>query len=216
MALRSALITTALRVVGDSTLTTEAGEWFDMVFDDIDANIYLRHLQKVSTQATADSDDDYALPSDYLKGLMVTSANSPYELTFVSPEEMEVLRRLGDTGNPEKWTIEASLIVVYPKPVTGSLPTLTFSYYTAITRPLVTEDVTTLSGLKRNWDKVIIQGLIAYGYQFTDDVRAETQMQRYNLLMASQNIRSPQTTNSGGAKPGFQRAFKSVGGMPRR
>ena len=217
MSNRSVLSTRALAILGDSTLSTEVGYWWDSIWDDIDSFILLKHLSKTGTGiSTSNGDDSYALPTDYFKALSITSSNSPYELTFISPQEMEVLRRLGDTGNPEKWTIIGTEIIVYPKPITGALPTLTPTYYTAIVRPADAEDVTTKTGLTIEWYSLLIQGLVAYGWQFLDDVRADRQMERWITGLLAKNVSSSQTNRKGGAKPGTYKGLKSIGGLPRR
>ena len=80
----TALLARALKVIGDSTLTTEAQEWFENILYEVMAVGKWRHLQKNTTQVTANNDDEYDLPSDYNNFLVITSAASPYELIKIS------------------------------------------------------------------------------------------------------------------------------------
>jgi len=170
----TALLNRALKIVGDSTLTTEAQEWFENILYEVMAVGKWRHLQKNTTQVTANDDDEYDLPSDYNNFLVVTSTASPYELVRISKDEIEVLRRKGDTGNPKLYAIYDTSYAVYPKPVTDALPTLTLSYQKTMSIPSASNEVETVTGLSSYWIKYLIDGVVAEGFRYIDDARQDS------------------------------------------
>jgi len=203
-----------LKIVGDSTLTTEAQEWFENILYEVMTVGKWSHLQTNGTQITSSNDDDYALPTDYNGYLTITSSASPYELVKMSKEEGEVLRRKGDTGYPTHWWIDGANYIVWPKPITGYLPTLNLAYQKTVTLPSGATDIETSTGFSSYWIKYFMDGVVAEGFRYTDDVRQESARAKWeNGLMLMQKFCS-QSLKRGGSRVGSSPQMRG-GGLPK-
>lgn len=212
---RDAFVTRLLRIIGDSSLTVEAVEWLENILYEVMAVGKWRHLQANSTQATADNDDDYSLPSDYNGYLVITSSVDPYELTQVSKEEMEVLKRKGDTGYPKYWATDGSLYIVNPKPVTGYLPTLYLAYQKIMTLPSSgTSSIETTTGLDSYWIKYLMDGCVSEGFRYIDDIRQDSARIRWEKGLELMQRYCSQSIKRGGSRVGQYSAMRGSG-MPK-
>ena len=203
-----------LKVVGDSTLTVEAQEWFENILYEVMAVGKWVHLQKNATQATSDNDDDYALPSDYNGYLTITSSVAPYELVKVSKEEGEILKRKWNTGNPTHWWIDGANYIVWPKPITGYLPTLNLDYQKIMDIPSGTNEIETVTGMSSYWIKYLIDGVVAEGWRYLDDARQDSARLKWEAGVALMQRYCSQSLKRGGARPGRSPSMRS-GGLPR-
>lgn len=187
--LTSTVLTRALRVVGDTTLTTQALEWLENVLYEIESVGCFRFLEASASQATANATDNYSLPVSYSKGLFVTS-NEPRVLIQVSKHALEEMKISAETGNPKFFAIWDNKLYVYPTPVTGTLPTLTLWFFEKITIPTSGQDLHTITGLPVKWTKYIIDGLIAEGHAYTDDELQQSSRAKFEqdlLVMVREN-----------------------------
>lgn len=182
--LTSTVLTRALRVVGDTALTTQALEWLENVLYEIESVGCFRFLEASSSQATSNATDNYALPASYSKGLFITSSE-PRVLIQVSKHALEEMKISGETGNPKFFAIWDNKYYLYPTPVTGSLPTLTLWFFEKITIPTSGQDLNTVTGVPAKWTKYVIDGVISEGFAYSDDNRLESARAKFeqNLLV---------------------------------
>lgn len=187
--LTSTVLTRALRVVGDTTLTTQALEWLENILYEIESVGCFRFLEKSASQGTSNAVNIYALPAAYSKGMFVTS-NEPRVLIQVSKHALEEMKVSGETGYPKFFAIWEGNFYVYPTPVTGTLPTFTLWFFEKITIPTSGQDFHTITGLPVKWTKYIIDGLIAEGHAYTDDELQQNSRAKWEqdlLVMVREN-----------------------------
>ena len=210
----NSFITRVLRVVGDSTLTVEAQDWLENILYEVMAVGKWTHLQTNTTQATGNDDDTYALPAAYNGYLSITSSASPYEMVKVSKEEGEILKRKGNTGNPTHWWIDGTNYIVWPKPVTGYLPTLNLDYQKIMALPSGSNDIETVTGLSSYWIKYLIDGVVAEGFRYLDDVRQDSSRMKWETNLTLMQKYCSQSLKRGGSRPGRIQGMRG-GGLPR-
>lgn len=182
---RGDIITQALRVVGDTSLTTEAADWVDNVLLEIDSVGFWRFLSKETTLQTqhtvwginfSDPKWPAAALTDYSKGMSIWS-DEPRGLTRISKAAFDKGYD-ASTGNPEFFALWQDAVYLWPTPVTGSLPLLTVQYYQEITLPTAdADDIETVVGIKPKWQGFLIDGVIAEGFSYMEDPRRDNYMQ---------------------------------------
>ena len=197
---RTTLMTRCLEVVGDSTLTTQASEWLDNILLEIDGLGYWRFTEATDTIATTNAAGDYAQPTLYSKGLIITPGVAVKPLHQTSLFGLLSARSDSRTGAPEQFALFNSRVYVYPTPVTGTLPVLQCFFYKELTLPTDSStDLATLVGIKVKWHKYLLDGMIAQGLKHIDDERqdgAQAQWDQDKVIMMADNeeFRSPRET----------------------
>lgn len=197
---RTNLMDRCLEVVGDATLTTQASEWLDNILLEIDGLGYWRFTEATDTIATTDLAGDYAQPTLYSKGLIITPGVGAKPLHQTSLYALLAARTDARTGAPEQFALFNSKVYVYPTPVTGTLPVLQCFFYKEITLPTDSStDLATLVGMKQKWHKYLLDGMIAQGLKHIDDERqdqAQAQWDQDKVIMMADNeeFRSPKET----------------------
>ncbi len=187
--LTSILLNRALRVVGDTGLTTQALEWLENVLYELESVGNWRFLETSATQVTSNAVDNYALPATYSKGLFVTS-DEPRVLIQVPKHVFEEMKQSAETGNPKFFAIWDNKVYLYPKPVTGALPTLTLWFFEKITIPTSGQDFNTITGIPAKWNKYAMDGVISEGFAYTDDTRQDQARGKFEqdiLVMVREN-----------------------------
>ena len=188
---RTQLMTRCLEVIGDSTLTTQASEWLDNILLEIDGLGYWRFTEGTDTIATTNNAGDYAEPTLYSKGLIITPGVAGKPLTQTSLWGLLAARTDARTGPPEQFALFNARVYVYPTPVTGNLPVLQCFFYKQITLPTDSStDLVTLTGIKQKWHKYLLDGMIAQGLKHIDDERqdaAQAQWDQDKVIMVGDN-----------------------------
>lgn len=179
---RLEFITSALRIVGDTTKTTEGIEWLRDVFTDFEARDLWRFLEQETTYQTETTVDSIALsatkwPSaaitDYSKGLFISSAVAPYGLKYLPQVEFKRMHT-NETGNPTTFSIWDDTVWLHPTPVTNFLPLLTVGYFGDIVLPTADGDElsdVTKTGLPKKLHSILMQGVVAKGMAEIKDPR---------------------------------------------
>ncbi len=186
---RDALITQALRVVGDTALTSRGEEWINNLLYEIESLGFWKFLSTTSTQATSNLVNSYAEPATYSKGMTIHITDTEV-LEQVSYKTILEMRKLSETGSPRFFAMHGGNIEVYPTPVTGTLPTLQLDFYKNITVFTVDADVETTTGIPEKWHRYLHDGLISEGFQYVNDQRELSQRQRWEqdlIIMAREN-----------------------------
>lgn len=178
---RGEIITQALEVVGDISLTTEAAAWLDKKLLELKtAGLgFWRFLAAETTHQTEDA--VYSVPfsatkwpaaalTNYNKGMSIWSAE-PRKLTRISKAIYDAGYDAA-AGNPEFFALWNKTLYLYPIPVTSSLPLLTIQYYKEITLPTSDgDDLETVVGIKENWQGFLINGVVSEGFRYMNDGR---------------------------------------------
>lgn len=188
---RQQLMDRCLEVVGDSTLTTQASEWLDNILLEIDGLGYWRFNEATDTIATTDGAGDYAQPTTYSKGLIITPGTTGKPLLQVPLHTLLDARSDSATGTPTMFSLFKDRVYVYPTPVIGSLPVLQCFFFEQITLPTDNStDIQTLVGIKKKWHKYLLDGMIAQGLKHIDDERqseAQALWQQDIVIMMADN-----------------------------
>lgn len=196
---RTQVIDAVLKTIKDPNLTTEAIEWMDEVFDQIETKAFWRFLYASTTHQTvnnqnevlfSDSEFPAAALANYSKGIQITSDQAPYMLTMQSKAAMDA--RTPETGAPTHFALEGGAIGseklwLFPTPVTGAttLPLLTINYYKQISRPSTgSDDLQVDLGIPRRFNAAIKEGMRAIGLMDVNESRAETRQDRFNEKLA--------------------------------
>lgn len=176
---RGDIITQALKIVGDTSLTTEAAAWLDNILLEMETAGFWRFLAKETTYQTEDTVFKVAFsaakwPSaaltDYSKGLSIWSAE-PRKLIRISKATFDDGYD-ATTGYPEFFALWNDTLYLGSTPVTGSIPLLTVQYYEEITLPTAdNDDIETVVGIKPKWHGFLVDGVIAEGFSYMYDDR---------------------------------------------
>lgn len=176
---RTQLITQALVILGNTTLTTNATNWINDVLYEIASSALWKFLEASTTYQTENGVSSVAFsaakwPSaaltNYSKGIYIQS-DEPRKLEKITKEEF-LSKDDGSTGNPKFFAIWDEALYLYPQPVTDSLPLLTIYYYKEITVPTQdSDDLETVCGLKPKWQSFLKYGIIALGMAHESDPR---------------------------------------------
>ncbi len=178
---RVQLVTQALVILGNTTLTTNAANWVNDVLYEIESSALWKFLEGSTTYQTENGVSSVAFsvakwPSaaltDYSKGMYIQS-DEPRKLERISKEEF-LSKDDGSTGNPRFFSIWDETLYLYPQPVTDSLPLLTVHYYKEITVPTADgDDLETVCGLNPKWQSFLKYGILALGMAHEGDQRFE-------------------------------------------
>jgi len=170
------------------------------------------------SQNTTIGIDTYTLPSNYNKRLVIMIQSPPEEgstnlglLQTIPFNEFLALRNPLVAGEdvPKFLSILGTSFVVYPRP--DKIYTMNLHYYSKITLPTNgSDEIETVTGLPARWHQNLINGVIAEGLRYVDDVRQEAARLRF-----SSNILTMMREEEARMSPKRHRGFKSEGGLPR-
>lgn len=176
---RVQLVTQALSILGNTTLTTDAANWVNDVLYEIEASALWKFLEVTTTYQTINNDSSVAFseakwPSvalvNYSKGMYIQSSE-PRKLERISKVDL-LSKDNSATGNPTHFAIWDETLYLWPTPVTGSTPLLTTHYYGEITVPTGdSNDLETVSGLKPKYQSFLKYGVVALGMAYEKDPR---------------------------------------------
>jgi hypothetical protein len=174
---RTQLVTKALEIVGDASLTSEAAGWVDDVLYEIETMGYWKFLEKEVTHVTGSSQSEIALASissgaitDYSKGISIYNNTSQKELVQVSKSALDAIDD-GTTGDIRVFSLWKDTLYFYP--TTDSVDTLTIKYFQEITVPTADgDDMETKTGMKPKYQRFVVDGVVSLGFQYVDDNRA--------------------------------------------
>ncbi len=181
---RGELITRTLRLVGDTSLTDQARDALDDIFLKIESIGYWEYLQNSTTYATVNVIDSVTLAglsiTDYSKGMWASSSSKPYKLDRISHEAMKELQGDGATGAPGEMSMLSDTVFLYPQPVTGDLPTLTFHWFKQTSLPTDDGDeLSTTPGIPKKYHSFLIDGVAATLLLQQDDTNSQLFIQSF-------------------------------------
>lgn len=207
---RLELITRALRIVGDITLTADAADWLEDVLLEFEGVDCWRFLEESTTYQTEDTVDNIAFsaskwPSsaltDYSKGLFITSDEVPFGLEYVPKVEFMKMHKT-ETGFPRIFSFWDDTLWLDPTPITGSLPLLTVHYYAQIVLPTADGDElsdSSKTAMPKKWHPVIMKGVIAHGLADTKNTRWKDWQDMYENLALPRAIMDNSNYSTGAA-----------------
>lgn len=181
---RGQLITRALRFIGDTSLTDECRDALDDILLKIETIGYWGYLHSSTTYATTNATDSVTLTAlsitDYSKGMWGSSSSKPYKLERLSHETMKELQGSGETGAPENMSMFSNTVYLFPQPVTGDLPTLTFHWFKQTTLPTDDGDeLNTTPGIPIKYHSFLIDGVAGVVLQQQDDDNSTAFIQNF-------------------------------------
>jgi len=178
---RTQLISRALTILGNTSLTSEAADWLNEILYEIEAATAWKFLETTTTYQTENAVSNVAFSAskwpaaaltNYSKGMFIQSAE-PRKLEPISKDEF-LSRNDGATGYPKFFSIWDDTLYLYPTPITSYLPLLTVHYYKEITVPTADgDDLETVCGLIPKLQSVLKYGLLALGSIHQNDQRFE-------------------------------------------
>jgi hypothetical protein len=178
---RTQLVTQALAILGNTTLTTDAANWVNDILYELEASGLWKFLESTTTYQTEDTVQSIAFSAskwpaaaltDYSKGMFIESSE-PRKLEYLPKEDFLSLVD-GSTGTPTHFSVWNSTLYLFPTPATGALPLLTIHYYKEITVPTGdSDDLETVCNIKPKWQSFLKYGIIALGMAYENDSRFE-------------------------------------------
>ena len=176
------LISTALKKLGNETITADAEVWIFNILDRLYEDFKWPFLEKIATGNLIASQSSVSLPSDFQEPwdvdsfVLVDSNGAYHKLDFITQYDQDLFANPALTGCPQVALINLQAMTWRPYP----LPATSYSYQVRYKYKPVTDAYT---GSYANFtpvfpnDKIIIQSLFVEGLQHEDDDRYVPEMQ---------------------------------------
>lgn len=169
---RGDIVSRALSLLGDTTLTTDAQNWLDDILLEIESVGYWKFLLTEKTYSISTSTSTFTLSgvgiNDFSKGLSI-SIDGSGDLVEIPVRTMKSIWDNPSDGTPSLFSFDGSTITLYPP---TSNATLKISYFKQIPLPTAdTDDIETLCRIKHQYHSMLIDGVVSRGLFHIDDSR---------------------------------------------
>ena len=176
------LISTALKKLGNETITADAEVWIFTILDRLYEDFKWPFLEKIATGNLTASQSSVALPSDFqepwdVDSFVVIDSNGAYHsLDFFTQYDQDLVVNPSLTGTPQVALINLQAMTWRPYP----LPATSYTYQVRYKYKPATD---VYDGSYANFtpvfpnDKILIQSLFVEGLQHEDDDRYVPELQ---------------------------------------
>jgi len=182
-----ALISTALKKLGNETITADAEVWIGTILDRLYEDFKWDFLEKVATGTITSGQSSVSLPADFDSPwdddsfVIINSTGGYSHLAFATQYDQDLLTNPATTGTPTSALINYQAMTWRPFP----LPNTTFSYQLRY-RYKPDENTDTYANFTPVFpnDQIIIQALFVEGLLHEDDDRYVPQLQILQQMVA--------------------------------
>jgi len=172
------LISTALKKLGNETITTDAEVWLLNVLDRLYEDYKWPFLEKIATgnltpsQSSVDLPADFDCPWDNDSFQVIDSSGAHIPLTFTTQYGQDLITSPSTTGTPQAALINLQSMTWRPYP----LPNTSYTYQVRYKyKPERIDPYATFTPVFPN-DQIVIQALFVEGLQHEDDDRYPTEL----------------------------------------
>jgi hypothetical protein len=183
------LIATALKKLGNETITTDAEIWIFNILDRLYEDFKWPFLEKLATGNLIASQSSVTLPTDFDEPwdvdsfLVIDSSGAYHSLDFATQYDQDLFVNPSLTGTPQTALINLQAMTWRPYP----LPDTSYSYQIRYKYKPATDAYT---GTYANFtpvfpnDQILIQAIYVEGLQHEDDDRYVPEMQILQQMIA--------------------------------